>query len=533
MTPTANQKKLALGLILIGIGIRLMIWFQDRDLWLDEAMLGISLAQRDPAGLLQPLEYSQGAPMIFVFGSKLVTMLAGFSGMSLRAMPLLAGCLFLPVFWWVASRILPARGALVALFLAATSRALIYYSNEFKPYEIDALIALFAIGIGHAGVTRGWNTSRLAALVALGLIGPWLAWPTLFVFAGMTPVLMWYGWRGNAGNAPGGLKGVVRPAMAGLLCLASFATQYAIFMAHLNKDTHTFAYWRGRGALGPGFAIWDDPGWPFRVMSGLCWHPEGLAFWPPEYTGYLWWAPLMWVIGPLLVVSGLVWLFRHRRPVFCFTLLPMVAVMGAANFSKYPFGERLVLFLLPGLMLACGAAASLGIANDVAKARPPWMGKAGWVALAGVVFCGFFPLGMVLADLKYGQSREEIRDVLRPIRARAQAGEIASIWAYHYCKPAIVCHHRAKADELPDLASIHFGSPPLEESPAAMTMHFVEGALQADGKVWIVATHIYGDAPKVIETALRQHGNVLETLAPVDGKGTSLGAWAWLFEKNK
>lgn len=529
MKPQDIHRKIAWFLILLGIGIRVAIWFQDRDLWLDEAMLGISLAERDLAGLTQPLEYGQGAPMLFVFGSKLVTMVAGFSGMALRVIPLLAGCLFLPFFWYLASRLLPARGALVALLLVATSRAMIYYSNEFKPYALDALCALAAIAIGHAGVTRGWNKTRLAALAALGAIGPWLAWPVLFVYAGMTPVLMWYAWRGHEGSQAEGWSGVLRVAAAGLLCLVSFATQYAFFMAHLSDDTVTFDYWRGRGAFGPGFAIAQDPGWVFRALAWLCWHPEGLGFWPPDYTGYLWWAPAMWVLGPALVIAGLVWLCRWRRPVFWFALLPMVAVLGAANFGKYPFGERLVLFLLPGLFLACGAAASWPGAGSASPATRPGR-RVGLATAAGVVFCGYFSMTMVRVDLRHGQSREEIRDVLRPIRARADAGERASVWAYNFCRPAIVCHHHANPSEVPDPASIRFGARLEDESSSAVAAHFLASARQAGGKVWLVATHIYGDAPEAIGKTLAANGTVRESLAPVDGRGQSTGAWAWLFE---
>ncbi len=529
MMPKPIHHRIAWVFILLGIALRVAIWFQDRDLWLDEAMLGISLAERDFAGFSRSLEYSQGAPMLFVYASELLTQLFGFSGMSLRIIPLLAGIFLLPAFWMIASRILPPRGALVALFLAATSRALIYYSNEFKPYELDALLSLLTIGVGHAGLTMGWNKPRLAALVALALIGPWLAWPTLFVFAGMTPILMWYAWRGYAGQEPICMRRVARPAIAGLLCLVSFVAQYMFFMIHLEDDAHIFDYWRERGALGPGFAIWENPDWPFHALVAIVWHLEGLAFWPPDYTGF-WLAPAFWVLGPLLVLLGLVWLFRHQRPVFWFTVLPMLAVMGAANFSKYPFGERLVLFLLPGLMLACGAAASLGV-HPEKKELAPWIKKAGWVSLSGVLLCGLFSVAMVTGDLRYQQSREEIRDVLRPIRARADAGESASIWAYHYCRPAILCHHHSNAAELPILHSIRFGSSLKNESTESITAQFVENALQAEGKVWLVATHIYGDTPAAIEKALKEQGNVLETLAPVDGKGTSVGAWAWLFEK--
>ena len=82
---------LAAGIIAVGAGLRLHLFFANRSLWLDEAMLAINLVRRTPAELLLPLDYAQGAPLGFLYAQKLIIMLAGSSEPSLRT--LLGGAL--------------------------------------------------------------------------------------------------------------------------------------------------------------------------------------------------------------------------------------------------------------------------------------------------------------------------------------------------------------------------------------------------------------------------------------------------------
>ena len=96
---------------------------------------------------------------------------------ALRALPFVAGCLLLVALWLLARRLLDARYAALCLAFAALSPILIYFSNEVKPYIIDALVAVvltwLALDVLEAPDSpRAWR--RLVAGGAIGILCPLL-----------------------------------------------------------------------------------------------------------------------------------------------------------------------------------------------------------------------------------------------------------------------------------------------------------------------------------------------------------------------
>jgi len=82
---------LCLSFIVIGIVVRIVAYFYNRSLFLDEAMLASSVVQRDYMGLFQPLDYNQGAPIGFLLIVKTFVYLFGTSEFVLRLLPLISG----------------------------------------------------------------------------------------------------------------------------------------------------------------------------------------------------------------------------------------------------------------------------------------------------------------------------------------------------------------------------------------------------------------------------------------------------------
>ena len=67
--------RFATGAILLGILLRLRQYVEARPLWLDEAMLSLNILTRSFQGLLQPLDQDQTAPVPFLWGEKLLTLI--------------------------------------------------------------------------------------------------------------------------------------------------------------------------------------------------------------------------------------------------------------------------------------------------------------------------------------------------------------------------------------------------------------------------------------------------------------------------
>ena len=132
-------------LILSGMILRIRQYLTGRSLWVDEAMLALNIVERDFAGMFQPLEYDQGAPVGFLLVEKLFNVILGKHEFALRLFPLLAGLASLWLFYLLLRRITRGPGLLVPLALFALNPRLIYYSSEVKQYILDVALTILLL----------------------------------------------------------------------------------------------------------------------------------------------------------------------------------------------------------------------------------------------------------------------------------------------------------------------------------------------------------------------------------------------------
>src|SRR4051812_831306 len=159
--------RIARALMAVGIFLRLARYLANRSLWLDEVLLTRNILDRSFAGLLQPLDLNQGAPVGFLMLQKLAVTLLGPSEFALRLVPLIAGLAAVPLFWFLARRMLDLPIAVFALALFTVCEPLIYYSSEAKQYALDVTLAL-AILLAAARLLENQNTRRLLMFVIVG-----------------------------------------------------------------------------------------------------------------------------------------------------------------------------------------------------------------------------------------------------------------------------------------------------------------------------------------------------------------------------
>lgn len=129
----------------MGAAWRIAAYAQRRSLWYDEAALALYIAGRGFVELVEPLDYLQTAPPLFLWIERAIVLLFGANEWALRALPLAAGLATAPLMWRVASRILPSPGAVLAVALVALSPTLVRYSAEVKPYATDAFVTLLVL----------------------------------------------------------------------------------------------------------------------------------------------------------------------------------------------------------------------------------------------------------------------------------------------------------------------------------------------------------------------------------------------------
>src|SRR5215207_3016737 len=113
------EKVIAGLLILLGTVLRLRQYLIGRSLWSDEAMLALNIVDRSFAGMFQPLDYDQGAPIGFLLVEKMVNSVLGKHEFALRLFPLLAGLTSMLLFYLLLKRITNGAVLLIALSLFA------------------------------------------------------------------------------------------------------------------------------------------------------------------------------------------------------------------------------------------------------------------------------------------------------------------------------------------------------------------------------------------------------------------------------
>ncbi len=320
-------------LIVIGLGLRLLVFLEDRSLWFDEMSLWGNIAQESPFRFDHPLTGDQLAPFGFLVIERMVATVYGTGRMALRLVPLLAGMGALLLFSRLASRVLPERPALLALALFALSDDLIYYSSELKPYSVDVFVGVGMVlaTVGSLGVSP---TRRWVVLMALATaLSPWWSFPSAFIIAGCGLALVIESIaRGRRGDT-------IAWILVGLVWLTSFAVAYRASKSILTPYTTMYAFWDFAFLSPAEPGRWLDPGKASGILLELFVNPLNLL------------APInRWlaILGPMaLLLGGIVWLARRFPAVVLALIMPAVLNALASELKFYPIHGRLSLGLVP------------------------------------------------------------------------------------------------------------------------------------------------------------------------------------------
>jgi len=398
---------LAGALLLAGLAFRLVQYFANRSLWLDESMLALNIASRSAWGLLRPLDYNQVAPPLFLWLGRLSVVLGGTNEMALRAWPMLAALAVLPLLALVAYRLLGPAGGLATIALASLSPTLVFYANEAKPYGSDAFVTVLVLGATLRVRDRPSATSRWLALAATGVAGLLLSIPAAFVLPAALAALA-------VDPATGRERWRSLAACATLWAATLAALYFAIYRAAARNPYQQQGY--DQAFLSPG------PGWVDRArlaLRGTVWpsfagigsHIPGLPDWALALTA-------------LVLIAGLVVLVRrHGPPVGLLVALPIVLVTAASALRRYPLGvPRMMVFAAPLLVLmAAGAVAALA-ARLRPHARPLFLAAAGLLCLVPL-------LKTRVAEALAPPEGEDARTLVAAFRERPASGEAVYVAA--------------------------------------------------------------------------------------------------------
>jgi 4-amino-4-deoxy-L-arabinose transferase-like glycosyltransferase len=401
---------LAVVLLLIGAGLRMGQYAIGAALWLDELAVARNVADKPIRELLTaPLDYDQVAPLGFLLIEKAAITALGNNEYALRLFPLLCALASLPLFADVARRTLLPGAAVLAVALFSLSPEVIGYGSQVKQYSTDVTTALLM-----AALTLRWWERRhregavpgAALLGAVGLAAVWFSQAAVFVLAGLgIALLLTAGHQRDRAT----LRSLVPIAILwGVGALGAVA--WGLQSMSPSTHAHMRAYWAGGFMPLPPRSV-DDTLWLWRAFRGF--FQSQLRYPLPA-------------VGVLLMLLGAVALAQRHRWLALVLLAPLGVAILASAAHQYPFGDRISLFLLPGILLL----AAEGVERVRHAAAAQWRPLGATVvamatATAAYVLYAYYPM----------YPKQPMPEVLAYVQARRQPGD--AVYVYYAAWQAV------------------------------------------------------------------------------------------------
>ena len=400
-----------IALLVLGFGfvLRFRSYFQNNSFWLDEAMLVLNIIQRTFSGLVQPLDYDQGAPIIFLWIEKLAQILFGNNELSFRLFPFLAGCIALILFWLLVRKLNQPVGAIFALLMLACGRYFVFYGVQVKQYIVDVLITLLIYLAALHFVEHEPGKREYWFIGMLGAFAIWTSHTVIFTLPGVSLVLLVLlilkkGWRAAINAVP-----------VLIFWLINFIALYFIQFTALNANNTLTDYWSDYFMP----LSFSAPFWILKALAGLFYFPGELSVDVLQY------------VVVVIFLLGLTSLFlRKNYWVWMFSISLLLTLM-ASSLGKYPFGGRMVMFAIPGLLICAGAG--LDVIRGLSKTRPG----------IGLFFTLLLAGGLVFSPLSYSvqlaikpKLAENIAPTMAFLQKNVRPGD--AIYLYRMSIPAFL-----------------------------------------------------------------------------------------------
>ena len=346
--------------------------------------------------LVYPLAFDQVAPFGFLAVEKLVTMLFGSSERAFWLFPLVVGIFSLFLFLRLAQQTVEGIAIPIAVFLFAISVSMIRYSAEMKQYGLDAAaaIALTLVAIDLWRHDRSARALLLAGVAGFAII--WFSHASVLVMAGLGGAFAIAAvterdrraWRALAITVP-------------IWAAASVA---GLVMAERSMTPSTKAFmstfWQG------GFLPL-----PVRPVSAATWLWQRLVsvYADPWTLRY----PFAWAVA-IVALVGVVALWRRDRVVAMFVIAPFAMTLLAAVAQRYPFRQRLIVFLVPSALIVF--AAGIGCVFDIAARRSRF-------AAAALAALALVPPILAIVDSRLPTRVDDYTPLYEKLRAERRPGD--------------------------------------------------------------------------------------------------------------
>ena len=439
----------AVFIIVMGMALRVLMFTQNRSLFIDEASLSSQLIERPYSDLFKNLKY-QYAPPFFVVAVKFMTAIFGANEYALRLIPLLASLIGLVFFYRLCRQYLEDIYCLFPLFLFSFGMPVLRYATEVKQYSTDVLITISLLLLCAKWKPGDLDIKTGIFWVMIGGFVVWFSMPGVFLLFGIGVYYLFEIYKNKSWTKAVYIIGPI------LFWLLNFGIYY---YAIIRKDIglENLEDYHGRFFL---------PLLPGSLAEVHQFKNILLSFYQTAIGA----TTVAAGFGILTSIWALVYLYKNDRSRMLLFVLPILAAMLASGLKLYSLIPRLTLFFIPILILL------IGIGKAELFKRSPKVLR----------YLLFVPVFIILINQKgypYFYKRfqiEELRPVLYYIHKNWARGDGAFL--HHEAEHAYVFysqfHEKSNAF---NVADIYIGgwSEPVEDI-----------VIPKRNRIWLIFSHV-------------------------------------------
>jgi 4-amino-4-deoxy-L-arabinose transferase-like glycosyltransferase len=436
-------------IIVLGMALRVFMYYQNRSLFIDEASLSSQLIERPYSGLFDNLKY-QYTPPLFAVAVKSATDIFGANEYALRLIPLIASLLGIVLFFQLCRQYLEDKYCLLPLFLFSFGMPMLRFATEVKQYSTDVMIAIFLMLICYRWKVEDFNLKKLLLFSSLGAIVVWFSMPGVFMLFGVGMHYLYEVYKKKRW-----VKAVF--VIGSILCwLVSFGIYYFSIIRD-DIGLKGLEDYHGRFFLPLIPTSMEEI---YQIKNIL------LSFFQTAIGA----TTVAVVFGILTSTWAIFYLIKKDKGKVLLFTLPILAAMLASGLKLYSLIPRLTLFFIPIIILLIG----IGTAQ-LFERSPKWFR---WILL--------IPVFIILINQKGYQyfykpfQIEELRPVLNYVGEKRKSGDGAFL--HYQAENAYVFYSQFyEESEKLEIPGIYIGdwSEPLEDIK-----------LLEYNRLWLVFSHV-------------------------------------------
>lgn len=483
-----------MGVLAIGGLLRIIVYFQNRSLFLDEANLALNIIEKSWPAFFHNLDYQQYAPPLFLLLEKCSIQALGTHEMVFRFLPLAFSLIGLWLFYKLANHTLQiAYLRWIPVYLLALSPMMIQYASEIKQYSSDVFCTILLIYIGLCWPYSLLSPTKKIALGLLGILVIWFSMPSVFILFGLGCYYFYQAYLDKGYTALFKFSPIVAS------WVISFGVYYFSILSEDLLKSYLVDYHR------PYFL----PLLPINQEEWFSWFKVTSTLLRTSIGGTI----LAYFVGTLLFFAGIFSLFQKRKALLILLVFPILATLVASAFERYSLMPRLSLFLTPCILLILG----VGVEKYWQITNKRWIKVLGMLCLI-----------LILSNWKGYQyfwkkfSWEDSREILAYTTKNAHSQDVI------YLSHALIPAYRYYSEYHPDQAKFQFNQVYLAKWDDQASFWVSEQ--QNPAGLWLLFSHLINQSDQ------KEVGNQVEQLQAdytLEKHFSAVGAAAFYLKKKK